>query len=189
MELRISAGQYKNKKLKVPKSASPVRERVKLAVFSMLDDKINNSEVIDICAGTGNLGLEAISRGAKNATFVEEDFDAVAAIKDNIKSVLGLEANPNKFHETDIAKLIKSDMTRFIANDSNRYDIVFWDPPYELPVKHALKYIHDLIKKDGIIVYFHATDSEINLAETNPALKVVDSREYGVTTVDFITIV
>jgi 16S rRNA (guanine966-N2)-methyltransferase len=189
MELRISAGTYKNKKLKVPESASPVRERIKLAVFSMLDDKIQNAECIDICAGSGNLGLEAISRGARNCIFIEENFDAVAAIKDNIKSVLGLEANPNKFQDYDVAKLIKSDMVRHIANDSNQYDIVFWDPPYELPIKHALKYIHDLIRKDGIIIYFHATDSKIDISAINPALKVSDSREYGVTTVDFISIV
>ncbi len=189
MELRISGGDYKNKKLKVPKSASPVRERIKLSVFSILDDKINDAECIDICAGSGNLGLEAISRGAKSCTFIEEDFDAVAAIKDNIRSVLGLEANPNKFNTNDKAILIKSDMVRHIANDDRHYDVAFWDPPYELPIKHAIKYIHDLIKKNGIIVYFHETESKIDIPTINPALKVVDSREYGITTVDFISIV
>ncbi len=186
MELRITSGEYKNKKLKVPKSASPVRERVKLAIFSIIDDKVTEADCIDICAGSGNLGLEALSRGAARCTFIEEDYEAVSFIKENIKSVLSLETNPNKFNETDKAVLIKSDMVRHIANDSRNYDIVFWDPPYDVPVKHAFKYIHDLLKKGGILVYLHATDSKINIPEINPVLKITDSRKYGVTTVDFI---
>lgn len=189
MELRIAAGEYKNKRLKVPQAARPTQERVKLAIFSILEDKILNADVIDICAGSGNLGLEALSRGAKTATFVEEDFEAIAVIKDNIKSVTGWEANPNKFQEGDRARLIKSDMVRHIANDDANYDVIFWDPPYELPVKHALKYIHTLLRKDGILVYLHAKDSQIDIPQVNPELKIADTRDYGVTTVDFISIV
>jgi 16S rRNA (guanine(966)-N(2))-methyltransferase RsmD len=187
MELRISSGEYKNKKLKVPKSASPVRERVKLAIFSILADKVAGADCIDICAGSGNLGLEALSRGANSCTFVEEDYEAVSFIKENINNLSGMEANPNKFNEMDKAILIKSDMVRHIANDSRNYDIVFWDPPYEAPVKHAFKYIHDLLKKDGIIVYLHSSDAKISISEINQDLRVMDSRKYGVTTVDFIS--
>lgn len=186
MDLRITSGEYKNKKLKVPKSASPVRERVKLAVFSILDDKITNANCIDICAGTGNLGLEAISRGANSCTFIEEDYEAVGIIKENIQNILGLEVQPNHEESEDKIKLIRGDMVRYIANDTEKYDIVFWDPPYKAHVKHALKYIDGLINEKGILVYFHETNNDLNMTEINPALKIVDSRQYGITTVDFI---
>lgn len=90
LELRISTGQFKNKRLIVAESSRPVRERVKLAVLSRIGlDAFEKAKVLDLFAGTGNLGFEALSIGAGECTFVEDDYDALGTIRQNAEK-LGL---------------------------------------------------------------------------------------------------
>ena len=105
--VRITSGKFKNKKLLVPDSARPVRERVKLAVFSILGDKIINADVLDLFAGTGNLGFESISRGANLSVFVEDNYEAVNLLLKNAE---------NLSNELLNIKIVKYDASDFVEN-------------------------------------------------------------------------
>ncbi len=181
MQLRISSGFLKNKKLIVPQSAKPVKERVKLAVFSIIGDEIENKKILDLFSGTGNLGFESISRGSKSCMFIENDYEAIGALMKNIKNI----ANDNN-EIRDKLSFEKSDATKYIANHDGYYDVVFVDPPYDMHIIHILKYIHESIKEDGLILYFHSTNYHYNLKNINSKLRIVETRKYGLTTVDFI---
>lgn len=172
MQLRISAGKYKNKRLRVAPATKPVRERVKLAVFSILDDKIKNANVLDLFAGSGNLGLEALSRGAKKCTFIDNDYDAIKSIKENTSTSANF-------------VIQRDDATKFVLNSEEKYDLIFLDPPYDLPIHHILKNIHEIMNTDGLTVYFHATQGA---PSRKFDLQIADSRTYGITTVDFIAL-
>ncbi|MBR2695550.1 16S rRNA (guanine(966)-N(2))-methyltransferase RsmD [Candidatus Saccharibacteria bacterium] len=135
--MRIISGKYKNRELKSPKSSAthPMSERARLSIFNMLGD-ISGKTVLDLFAGTGSLGLEALSRGAASATFVEKDYKALECLKDNLKDV-------------DNYEVIKGDVYKIKLN--KKYDIVFIDPPYDKynnDISEFKKYLND----DGIII-------------------------------------
>lgn len=178
MELRISSGIYKNKKIKVPESARPVRDRIKLAVFSILEDKVLNATCLDLFAGSANLGIEALSRGATSATFVDNDYYAIKDINENILN-LNLE-------NTEITKVIKDEAIKFISSYETYFDVIFIDAPYDLPIKHIFKVLPEIMTKESIVVYFHGFKKGVDVESENKLLKIYDSRKYGITQVDFI---
>lgn len=186
MDLRISSGEYKNTKLKVADESRPVKEHVKLAVFSKISDLIEKADVLDLFAGSGNLGFEALSRGAKHVDMIEVSGNAQKAIQDNIKKLA--ENFSQNFDDTKIS-LFKKDAIDYVTNEYANYDVIFADPPYETPTNHLIKMIDNMMKKDSIFIYFHESTKKYDVSELNPNLKLLDSRKYGVTTVDFIQLV
>jgi 16S rRNA (guanine966-N2)-methyltransferase len=118
--MRIVAGRYKGRRLRMPRSAPtrPTADRVREALFSMLGD-VSGARVLDLYAGSGALGIEALSRGAESAVFVERDPRAAAAIRTNIDLV---GAN---------AELRQQDALSFLASHRCTFDLVFCDPPYD----------------------------------------------------------
>ena len=120
--MRIIAGRAGGIHLDVPKSEiRPTMDRVKAAIFSSLGERVLGARVLDLFAGTGALGLEALSRGAASAMFVESDRRAVAAIERN-------------FVKTSLAGRIRSqDVFDFLthASTAETYDLIFADPPYD----------------------------------------------------------
>lgn len=178
--LRISTGKYKNKRLKSANNIRPVRERIKLAVFSILGDQIINAKCLDLFAGTGLLGFEALSRGAKCITLIDNNFDSIKILNANKDSLRDLEA----FEKIAV---IKDDVTKHIVNDDEHYDIVFLDPPYNQHIRHIIKYVHENLTRGGLIIYFHSAKDSEDFIEQNDKLKIIDTRRYGATTVDFIS--
>ena len=118
--MRVVAGEFKGRRLVAPRGSRtrPTADRVREALFSMLGD-VEGAEVLDLYAGSGALGIEALSRGAAGAVFVERDPKAVAAIERNLAAV-GVEA-----------RVERTDAQRFLARASGPYDLVFCDPPYD----------------------------------------------------------
>jgi 16S rRNA (guanine966-N2)-methyltransferase len=114
------AGAFKGRRLVAPRGmrTRPTADRVREALFSMLGD-VDGARVLDLYAGSGALGIEALSRGASAATFVERDARALAAIERNLAAV-GVEA-----------ELIRDDAARFLAGAAGEFDLVFCDPPYD----------------------------------------------------------
>jgi 16S rRNA (guanine966-N2)-methyltransferase len=118
--VRIVAGEYKGRRLRMPRGAPtrPTADRVREALFSMLGD-VTGARVLDLYAGSGALGIEALSRGAASAVFVERDARAAAAIQANLDTV-GAEA-----------EVSRQDALAFVRRDRRSYDLVFCDPPYD----------------------------------------------------------
>jgi len=118
--VRIVAGDFKGRRLHAPRGGRtrPTADRVREALFSMLGD-VSGAHVLDLYAGSGALGIEALSRGAGGALFVERDQRALAALRRNLDAV-GAHADVRR-----------QDAMRFLARPEGRFDLVFCDPPYD----------------------------------------------------------
>jgi 16S rRNA (guanine966-N2)-methyltransferase len=124
--VRVVAGEFRGRTLAAPRGGRtrPTADRVREALFSMLGD-LSGARVLDLYAGSGALGIEALSRGAESAVFVERDARAAAVIERNLAS-LGLEQ-----------RVVKQDAMRFLARGEGMFDLVFCDPPYDSPRRLA----------------------------------------------------
>jgi 16S rRNA (guanine966-N2)-methyltransferase len=123
--VRIVAGRWGGRRLSSPRgdATRPTSDRVREALFSILGDRVQDARVLDLFAGSGALGLEALSRGAAAATFVDSAAPAVAVVKANLKALGGT------------ADVHRSDALRFLraaAGKAQHYDLVLLDPPYRL---------------------------------------------------------
>ena len=184
--MRIITGKAKGIKLETLKgdNTRPTSERAKEAVFSMLQFDIEGREVLDLFAGSGQMGLEAVSRGAKSATFVDKAKDAVAVINKNIeKTRLG-----------DFCRAFCSDVSDYIRTVKGRrkFDIVFIDPPYALravPATLSALLGADLLKDTSIIV---CESEEADVFESSPELakkfEVIKASKYGVAHLTVLTV-
>jgi 16S rRNA (guanine966-N2)-methyltransferase len=124
--MRVVAGTFKGRRLQAPRGARtrPTSDKVREALFSLLGH-VSGLRVLDLYAGSGALGIEALSRGAASATFVERDQPAVAALRRNLAAV-GADA-----------AVRRQDALRFLASASGPFDLVFVDPPYDSAVRVA----------------------------------------------------
>jgi 16S rRNA (guanine966-N2)-methyltransferase len=118
--VRVVAGKFKGRRLQAPRGTRtrPTADRVREALFSMLGD-VSGARVLDLYAGSGALGIEALSRGAESAVFVERDQHALASLRRNLEAV-GAEADVRR-----------QDVSRFLARPEGTFDLVFCDPPYD----------------------------------------------------------
>ena len=129
--MRIISGKFRGLKLQPPVDFSirPTSDKLKESLFSILESnkynvKIENSNVIDICSGTGALGIEALSRGAKLIYFIDKDPEAINVLQKNISKL-----KIDNEDETNI-KIIRDDANKALQNIKNNFDIVLIDPPY-----------------------------------------------------------
>ena len=145
--MRVITGKARGVVLKTPDGmmTRPTSDRVKEALFSIIQFDILNAKVLDLFAGTGQLGIEALSRDAKYAVFVDEQDKACKLIRDNLKKTK-LEEN---------GRVIRNDYAVFLKNCHEKFDIIFLDPPYaEKFLENALNLITeiDILQSGGIIV-------------------------------------
>ena len=145
--MRVITGKARGVTLKTPEGLQtrPTSDRVKEALFSIINFDIPGSRVLDLFGGTGQLGIEALSRGAASATFVDAGEPACRLIRENLKRTK-LEAD---------GKVIRSDYLAYLNRCREQYDIIFLDPPYaEVFLENALKRIAeiDILQSGGIIV-------------------------------------
>ncbi|MCP3977591.1 MAG: 16S rRNA (guanine(966)-N(2))-methyltransferase RsmD [bacterium] len=167
--MRIIAGQAKGRKLRRPvEGTRPFTDRNREALFSSLGNLVDGAAVLDLYAGVGSLGLEALSRGADDATFVEWHPPAVAVLRENVLS-LGLGG-----------EVVSGDVFDFLRETRDLFDLVFVDPPYDLPaasVEDVLEQLGDQLKPSGQVVV-HRRFGES--APRVPAdLELVWERRYG----------
>ncbi len=152
--MRVITGVARGKILKTPdgNDVRPTSQKVKEAVFSAIQFDIEGRRVLDLFAGSGQLGIEALSRGAESAVFVDSSNASVKIIKQNIENT-GFQ---NK------AKVYSSDYSSFTATSRDTFDIVFLDPPYKqgllLP---SLKSVLPLMSDYGIIICEYPPETEI----------------------------
>ena len=123
----------------------PTMDRVKESLFAMIQSKLKESKVLDLFTGSGNLGLESFSNGASFVTFVDKNKKAIQIVKQNIKEL----------NITEKYELVISDYMNFLKNQTQKYGIIFLDPPYKANLlEKAVSLIleNNLLEEDGIIV-------------------------------------
>ena len=145
--MRVISGSARGVQLRTPDGLKtrPTADRVKEAMFSIIQFDIPCARVLDLFGGTGQLGIEALSRGAAYCYFIDELEQACKLIKDNLA----------KTKLSEKAKVIRSDYSSFLKNTTEKFDIIFLDPPYaEVFLENSLKIITeiDILQSGGIIV-------------------------------------
>jgi 16S rRNA (guanine966-N2)-methyltransferase len=151
--IRIISGIYKGRRLKLVPSASvrPMQDKVKGALFNILGDRVKGAVCLDGFAGTGSIGLEALSHGAARCVFVDEFYPAVKVIRQNVETCGAAEKAVVLHREFNRAVID-------LAKQGVRFDIVFLDPPYRLlEERNPLRVLRkrDAVKPGGLIVLRH----------------------------------
>jgi 16S rRNA (guanine(966)-N(2))-methyltransferase RsmD len=174
--MRIITGKAKGKKLFTleGEATRPTSERIKGAIFSAIQFDIEGRRVLDLFAGSGQMGLEAMSRGAVGATFIDSSREAMEIVKKN--------ARATGFFDT--SKFIVSDGANYLRKAAGRekYDLVFVDPPYAMNLckKSTEALIRYDVLRDGAIVVLESGEEEIDLsAAPYSSFEVIKSTSYG----------
>lgn len=169
MNLRVISGEFGGRPLTAPDGSvtHPMGERVRNALFNIVSSEVIDAEVLDVFAGSGAIGIEALSRGAKRVTFVERDRAAHMSIKKNIQ-VLGINDRVIVAHSAIAAWLKRVNV--------GQYDIIFADPPYDDLQLSTVSLLLDLLKPGALMVLSQPGRSEV---PTKPGVVVVDNRSYG----------
>lgn len=168
MKLRIIAGHFGGRTISAPDgfTTHPMSERVRNAMFNSIGDEIKDAVVLDAFAGSGSIGLEAISRGAQSATFLDKDPLAGRILEENIKT-LGVGSQAVTFH---------GGVGAWTTRTNVRYDIIIADPPYNNMQLSTVVKLFKLLKPNGLMVLSYPGRGE---RPTELENVVVDSRSYG----------
>jgi 16S rRNA (guanine966-N2)-methyltransferase len=169
MNIRIISGKYGGRKIEAPDNnrTHPMGERIRNALFNSISSEVEGAEVLDAFAGTGSVGLEALSRGAKSVVFVERDKIANKILAKNI-TTLGAENH---------ATMIRTSVSNWLdSSDPPSFDLIFADPPYHDLQFSTVSKLFGLLKPNGLMVLSHQGRSE---APTKLGVVVVDNRSYG----------
>ena len=165
--MRVIAGKYKGRRLNSVKgdNTRPTLDRVRENVFNLLSPSLAGARVLDLFAGTGAIGIEALSRGAADVVFCDQARDSVATVRANL-AVVG-----------ENRRVMCSDYKQCIrALGSDRFDIIYLDPPYDFDPDLAA--IAEVLARGGRIVYEHSAAKAVALPVRG--LSVADERKYGV---------
>jgi len=185
--MRIISGKHKGRRIELGKEAShfvrPTSDFAREAIFNILNHSdlgldrhaFIDQDVLDSCCGTGALGLEALSRGARHVTFVDKSREALA----------NAHHNAEKMHEEDNVDFIHADACK-LPRAKRQYGLVFLDPPYfKNMMEPALKALHEggWLAPDGIVVAEHGAHEKIALPK---AYTLIDQRRYGRATINLL---
>lgn len=177
--MRIISGKFKGLNLHSPKDNEirPTSDRLRESLFSIIgSEKYNtnilNANVIDICTGTGALGIEALSRGASNLFLIDMAQDAIEIVKKNISKI-----KPQNIEDT-LIRIIKADARKPFKNINLVFDIVFIDPPYNSNIiQECLINLkeHNLINTDSVIFAETSKNEILDL----PDFEILETKKYG----------
>lgn len=178
--MRIIGGEYRSRFLITPRGneTRPTLDATKESLFNILQGKLEDVTVLDLFAGSGALGLEALSRGAKCAVFCDNSKEAAKALRRNIES-LGLE-NKTEFLLRDWSAALDH-----LAQDKKKFHIIFLDPPYMAAYEPVIKKIEriNLLDSDGLIILERSKKQLVSLP---PHFSIQRTRDYRHTAIDFI---
>jgi len=152
--MRIIAGKYKSRIIKMPKGAAirPTKDRIREALFNMIGGRITGAVVLDAFAGSGAFGIEALSRGAKRVVFMDKNKKCVKTIEENLKT-LGIEKN-----RAVVIKMDTFNAFYVLERKKERFDIALFDPPYykDMAKKSLIKLqCHDILTASCIVIAEH----------------------------------
>ena len=180
--MRIIAGENRGKKLKavLGMKTRPKADRVKEAVFSSIDDRLYGSRFLDVFSGTGNIALEAVSRGAEEAVLLEKDADALKVIQDNV-TACRQDARCTIMRGDSIASM------NTLSRQGKQFDLIYVDPPYQGGLyEEVLKNIaeKELLAQDGLILLECAKNTSLSIE--NSIFFIYKEKCYGDTTVLYV---
>lgn len=173
--MRIISGKHKGKKLLGFKGSDirPTSDRAKESLFNILSDRVLGCDFLDLCSGTGAIGLEAYSRGANSVTFVDNDKESIKLAQKNAESI-GLKK-----------EFCLSDALSFVKRTNSTFDIIFFDPPYAYrDISLVLTEVKNrkILKENGLFIYEHKSDfNHVKVL----GFELCDSRKYGIAVFDF----
>ncbi len=172
--MRIIAGDYKGRKLRVPEDRRlrPTSGKVREAMFSMIQDRLEGARVLDLFAGTGSLGLEALSRGADMCVFCDDSRDSLSIIRDNIAHC----------RAEGCSRVISGDYRKALSElqGGKDTDIIFLDPPYRkemLPEVMESLSEGDILAPDGVVICEH--EKHTLLPDSFYGFEKLKSKQYG----------
>lgn len=173
--VKIAGGEKKGFKLKVPKGAKPTSSYTRKVIYDTLGDLIRGRRVLELFAGSGALGLEALSRGASEAVFVDISKGSFLAIRENIRH-LGYQ---------DRASVFKSDALKFLRKQGDRFDMVIADPPYDYAFyDRLLKAVREVLSDGGIFVL--ETSSRTRIEPNRYGFRIWKEKGGGDTAIYFL---
>ena len=176
-KLRVSGGEARGRRLRAPKNIRPTQGMVKQAIFNMVGARIDGAGVLDLFAGSGALGIEALSRGAARVTFVDREPRGLAILRQNLDA-LGFKAR---------AQVVRGDVVRWLEASPEAIrsaTFVFLDPPYEDVVLDRALSVLDREVTDATVLAEHSRRQAL---PTLSRLKVDRQRKYGDTLVTVLT--
>jgi 16S rRNA (guanine966-N2)-methyltransferase len=175
VNIRIIAGKYGGRKLDAPgrSSTHAMSERVRNAIFNSIGSELHGARVLDAFAGSGSVGIEALSRGAQHCTFIEKDRIAAKIIRANL-SMLGA---------TEESAVVQTTVSKWLdTSDGEEYDIIFADPPYHDVQFSTVARLFGLLKPGALMVLSHPGKGEV---PSKTGVVVVDNRSYGALNLTF----
>lgn len=179
--MRVITGVAKGHKLKAPKGLKtrPTTDRIKETIFNIIQDIENDDYILDLFSGSGGVGIEFLSRGAKKCIFIDADLNSIRTIKDNLK-------NTKLTHKSEVYKNTYDKAIKILSKKDIKFDYIFIDPPYNkgLSVK-AVSYVleYGILKEDGTILVEHEKNMEFsNLKDSYK----IETRNYGDTSISFL---
>lgn len=174
--IRVIAGKYRRMVLEGPNDNAirPTMDRAKEGLFNVINTNIEGADFLDLFAGSGGVAIEAISRGANNVTLIDKDQKSINLIRKNLKKI---EEDP---------KVIKSDVLSFLNYDTDTYDYIFLDPPYDLElgvIEEILNTImqKNLLNENGQVIFEYQTKKGIEFENVN----LVKFKKYGISGFSF----
>lgn len=172
--VRISGGSLRGRRLEVPAGIRPTTELARKAAFDILGGAVVGARVLDACAGSGAYGLEALSRGAEHATFVESNREVAKVLRGNVERLGAGEA----------ARIVEMSVARFSSKGEegrapalHSFDVIFHDPPFEEISEADLQLLLSLVRAGGFL--FHERGDDRSFAPDG--LEPSDRRRYGTT--------
>lgn len=178
--MRVIAGKYKGRKLKYPKNKNtrPTSDMVKEAIFAKLYDKVKNAVVLDAFCGSGQIGIEALSRDAKKVFFVDDNFDAIKVVKENLQNL-----NLNSQSQIFLLPVLKA-----LATIEEVFDIIFLDPPYSYKKYDKffmLLKVNNIINENTVIVCEHKKDVTFKFK----GFEMFSTKNYGLKAVSYFKVI
>jgi 16S rRNA (guanine966-N2)-methyltransferase len=178
--MRVISGSFKGKRLfgSDDYKIRPTTDRIKESIFTIVRDFICEQEVMDLFCGSGSLGIEALSRGARKVTFVEKSSSSIALLNKNI--------NHLKL-STSFYRIIQRDVLQYCSDTQHTYDIILADPPFDYPSLQELVTIittRGVLREKGILVIEHEIKNPIE--ERAARYTIVQQKKHGRSLVSFI---
>lgn len=179
-EIKITSGIYRGRTLLSPRDdhTHPMGSRERLALMNILGPSLENATVLDAFAGTGLLGLEALSRGAKSVVFVEKKHCAAESIRRNLKFL--------KLDKPEV-QLFEQSVENFCKNNNTKFSLIIADPPYHEISKKSLRPLLNLLETDGILAISHPAGFDpTSVGNGEMPVELVSTKRYAAANISIL---